>query len=243
MDAPSKTLLSLEAIRGLYEYGLGLLLSTPLQFMAPKGDGHPVMVIPGLGTSDGSTHYVRSFLDDIGYKPHTWGLGRNLGPRNGIENLLDDVTDQLKSISAQHDGAQVSVIGWSLGGIYGREIAKRAPNLIRQVITLGTPFKNDQGGTNASKLYELLSKDTSHKDPEILRRISEPPPVPFTSIYSKTDGVVQWQCSIEEPGSLIENIEVPGASHLGLGHNPISMYVIADRLTQTKKDWTPYKAR
>jgi esterase/lipase len=243
MDAPSKILLGLEAIRGLYEYGLGCILSTPLKYISPKGDGHPVMVIPGLGTSDGSTQYVRHFLNELGYTSYTWGLGRNLGPRNGIENLLEEVVSKLREISEMSGGQQVSVIGWSLGGIYGREIAKLAPDLVRQVITLGTPFKNENGGTNAGKLYEILSKDASHKDPEVLKRISTPPPVPFTSIYSKTDGVVHWQCSVEELDEYTENIEIPAASHLGLGHNPISMYVIADRLTQSKKNWTPYKAR
>lgn len=243
METPSKVLLSVEAIRGLYEYGLGCILSVPLKYICTKGDNHPIMVIPGLGTSDGSTQFIRSFLKDIGYTPHCWGLGRNLGPRNGFDQLLKDLVNQIQQISDKSNGKQVSIVGWSLGGIYGREIAKITPSLVRQVITLGTPFKSDKGGTNATALYELLSKDTSHKDPEIIKRISAPPPVPFTSIYSKTDGVVHWQCSIEDVTSHTENIEIPGASHLGLGHNPISMYIIADRLSQIKEMWSPYTPR
>jgi hypothetical protein len=97
------------------------------------------------------------------------------------------------------------------------------------------------GGTNADRFYEFLSKDKSHKDPAVLESLSIPPPVPFTSIYSKTDGVVHWKCSIEDSGDQSESIEIPGASHLGLGHNPIAMYVIAQRLMQTRDNWQPYK--
>jgi hypothetical protein len=241
MTAPSKTLLSVEGIRGIYEYGLGWILNIPLKHISPKGDGHPVIVLPGLGGADGSTHYIRNFLYDLGYDAHPWGLGRNLGPRHGIDALLSQLCDRIQVISEQSGGKQVSVIGWSLGGIYGREIAKAIPDSIRQVITLGTPFKGDHGDTNAGLLYQLLSKDKSYKDPEMMKKIGIAPPVPFTSIYSKSDGVVHWECSIEDVTSISENIEVPGASHLGLGHNPISMYIIAQRLTQQRETWVPYK--
>lgn len=243
MDEPSKALLSLEGVRSIYEYGLGWALNIPLQYLSPRGDGHPVMVIPGLGTADGSTHYVRNFLGNMGYSPHAWGQGRNLGPRKGLDALLNQLAERVLDISNESGGQQVSVIGWSLGGVYGRELAKLIPDNVRQVITLGTPFKGDAAGTNATFLYELLSKDRSHKNPDVLRKIAAPPPVPFTSIYSKTDGVVHWKCSIEDEGPRAENVEIFGASHLGLGHNPFSMFVIADRLTQTPDLWTPYKNR
>lgn len=242
MPAPSKTLLSLEGIRALYEYSLGWVLNVPLQYISPAGDQHPVMIIPGLGTADGSTHYIRNFLNKIGYNAYPWGLGRNLGPRNGIDPLLSQICERVEEISDLNGGKEVSIIGWSLGGIYGREVAKVIPGKTRQVITLGTPFKGSSDSTNASALYQLLSNDRSHKDPNMISRIAAPPPVPFTSIYSKSDGVVHWESSIETPGNYIENIEVPGASHLGLGHNPITMYIIANRLTQTKDSWLPYKS-
>lgn len=243
MEGPSKVLLGLEAARGIYEYGLGWLLSAPLQFISPSGDGHPVVVIPGLGGSDGSTHYIRNFLNELGYTSHSWGLGRNLGPREGMDKMLTDLVTRVTEISDSANGAQISLIGWSLGGIYSREIAKQCPDIIRQVITLGTPFKAIGEGTNAAKVYEILSKDTSHRNPEVLKKLEECPPVPFTSLYSKTDGVVHWECSIEEESLISQNIEVPGASHLGLGHNPIAMYVIANRLAQTKASWLPYKLK
>jgi len=241
-ETPSKLLLGLEAIRGIYEYGLAWMLSMPLKHVSPAGDGHPVMVLPGLGTSDSSTRYLRDFLSEKGYTTYPWGLGLNVGPRGGLDKLLTNLVDRVKFISDEHQGKQVTLIGWSLGGIYSREIAKHCPELVRQVITLGTPFKGDAAGTNATLLYEILSKDKSHRDPDILRKISIAPPVPFTSLYSRTDGVVHWKCSIEEEGPFSENIEVPGASHLGLGHNPIAMYIIANRLQYHKDNWKPFTA-
>ena len=242
MQGPSKLLLGLEGIRAVYEYGLSWALNVPLRFISAKGDGHPVIVIPGLGTADGSTHYVRRFLNDIGYETHTWGQGRNMGPKGGIDKFLSQLTDHVSDVVERSGGQQVSIIGWSLGGIYSREIAKVCPNLVRQVITLGTPFKTATEGTNAAALYEFLSKDKSHRDPEVLKKISMPPPVPFTSIYSKSDGVVHWECSLENEGPMCENIEIPGASHLGLGHNPMTMYVIANRLRYNKENWKPYNS-
>jgi len=240
MTPPSKILLVLEAVRSVVEYAQSILLSIPLQYISPKGDGHPVVVFPGLGTSDGSTHYVRSFLTGLGYNVYPWGLGRNLGPRGGIDKLTSVVVARIREISKENGGAKVSLVGWSLDGIYAREIAKAAPDLVRQVITLGTPFKGDPGATNVTMLYELLSKDKSHLDPNIIESVAKKPNVPFTSIYSKTDGVVSWKCCLEEKTSISENIEIPGASHLGLGHNPISMHIIANRLAQPSDKWQHY---
>jgi triacylglycerol esterase/lipase EstA (alpha/beta hydrolase family) len=244
MSAPSKILFSLEGVRALYEYGLGHLLNANLVSNSPKGDGHHVLIFPGLCTNDSSTAFIRSFLNELGYKTHPWGLGRNLGPRGGMDKLLEQISARVHEVVAQANGEQISIIGWSLGGIYGREIAKLFPTMIRQVITLGTPFKGSpEENTSLSSLYEMLCKDTSHKNPDIMKRISTPPPVPFTSIYSKSDGVVHWQSSIENEGPYIENIEVSNASHLGLGHNPASVAVIADRLSQKKETWVPYKKK
>lgn len=239
--APSKLLLVVEGIRAVWEYGLGLAFREPLRHILPQGDGHPVMVIPGLAGADGSTAYIRSFLNGIGYDTHTWGQGRNLGPREGMDIMIETLVARVEELYEESGQQEVSLIGWSLGGIYAREIAKMLPGKVRQVITLGTPFKGIADATNATKFYEILSNDTSHKDPDLIEKLGVAPPVPFTSIYSKTDGVVHWEASIENVNSMSENIEIIGASHLGLGHNPASMYVIADRLQQTKETWLPYR--
>lgn len=238
---PSKLLLALEGIRAVWEYGLAIALKQPLKHLIKDGDGHPVMVIPGLAGSDGSTAYIRGFLDGIGYTSYSWGQGRNLGPQDGMDNMLGKLVQRVEDIYNMSGGQQVSIIGWSLGGIYAREIAKLLPDKVRQVITLGTPFKGDTESTNATRLYEYLNKDKSHTDSEVLEKIRQAPPVPFTSIFSKTDGVVHWTASIEEEGPESENIEIVGASHLGLGHNPVTMYVISDRLKQTRDNWAPYE--
>lgn len=241
MQRPSKVLLGTELIRAAYEYSLSWVFRMPLQFISYSGDNHPVMVIPGLGTSDASTCFMRNFLDSIGYNTYSWGLGRNIGPRRGLENLLNQVVDRVQEISSANNNQQVSIIGWSLGGLYAREVAKEIPEKVRQVISIGTPFKNDKGGTHATFLYEVLSRDKSHKDSNVIRKLAEPPSVPFTSMYSKSDGIVYWKCSIEDCGEFTENIEIPGASHMGLGHNPISMFVLSDRLRYTKETWQPFR--
>jgi len=240
MEEPSKILLGLEGIRGVYEYGLAWAVSVPLNYISPKGDGHPVLTIPGLGGADGSTHYLRNFLDNLGYESFPWGQGRNLGPRRGMDELTKRLTDLVQSIYRDTGNQKVSLIGWSLGGIYSREIAKLCPEVVRQVITMGSPFKQIPTESAVGKLYEFLSKDKNFKDKGIIERIAKPPPVPFTSIYSKSDGVIHWTCSIEETGPLTENVEIPGASHLGLGHNPMSMYVVANRLAQPEDNWRPF---
>lgn len=240
MESPSKILLGLEAARGIYEYSLGCLLNTPLQYISPKGDRHPVLVIPGLMGTDSSTQYIRNFLNNIGYNAQPWNMGRNLGPRSGMKKLLDDLVSKVENISESSGNEPVSLIGWSLGGIYCREIAKVCPHLIRQVITMGSPFKHIDKGISISRVYEMFSKDITYRDPIVIDKISQPPKVPFTSLYSRSDGVVHWKCSIEDETSISENIEIPGASHLGMGYNPIVMYIIANRLTYTKENWLPY---
>ena len=242
MKSPPLYYSFLETPRAMCEYSLSLMSVPALQYMCPRGDGHPVIVFPGLGTSDLSTGLLRSFLRSIGYSPQPWALGHNLGPRGGYEKLISRLSLRLRHVSRTHDNQKVSLIGWSLGGIYAREIAKVHPELVRQVITLGAPFKIQDNSTNADNLYDVLSGgDTSYKDPAVREKLWSPPPVPFTSIYSKSDGIVNWEASIEDTGFITENIELLTGSHLGLSHNPCSLYVIADRLSQDVTNWQYYK--
>jgi pimeloyl-ACP methyl ester carboxylesterase len=192
------------------------------------------MVFPGLVASDLSTQPLRQFLESLGYAAYPWEHGRNVGPREG---LLDACLARLKALRKQHR-QKVSLIGWSLGGLYARELAKLARNDVRLVITLGTPFTGHPKATNAWRLYELVA---GHKigAPEIHEPLRVPPDVPTTSIYSRTDGVVAWQCCIEKEGPRTENIEVE-ASHLGMGLHPAAWYAIADRLAQPPGKWRPF---
>jgi hypothetical protein len=132
-----------------------------------------------------------------------------------------------------------TLIGWSLGGIYAREVAKRLPKRTRQVITIGSPFAGDCEQTNAGWLFRLLNGQRISIDKDLANRLRTAPPVPTTSIYSKTDGVVAWQACQESAGERIENVEVK-SSHIGLVWNPTVLNVIADRLAQREGTWRPF---
>ena len=234
MRAPSALLLALEG-RAPWEFAASVVAAPWLRKL-PKGDGHRVLVMPGLAANDLTTLPMRTFLKDRGYQPLAWELGLNLGPRAGV---LDAIRDRVRALHAI-DGAKVSLLGWSLGGVYAREIAKEMPELVRCVITLGSPFSGPPQATNAWWLFERLSGHPQ-PDAQALAALRLAPPVPTTSIYSRTDGVVAWQCSLNPPGALAENIEVH-ASHIGLGLNPLAMMAIVDRLAQDPARWKPFDA-
>lgn len=230
IDPPSPWLMMMEA-RAPWELAALMAVSPWLRKM-PAGDGHPVIVFPGLGASDLSTLTIRNFVQGQGYTPYRWELGFNLGPRPGVLQRIRALIDEVY----QRHQEKVSLVGWSLGGIYAREMAKEVPDRVRCVVTLGTPFAGHPRATNAWRFFEMVSGQQSH-DEEVLERIRQPPPVPTTSIYSKTDGIVAWACSINPPQHRhTENIEVH-ASHIGMGMNPIALYAIADRLRQDPAHW------
>ena len=231
IEPPSRALLLAEA-RAIYEFG-AFIGALPWLRRLPAGDGHPVMVLPGLGASDLSTAPLRAFLRDRGYAAHGWDLGRNFGARHG---LTERKLQRLRHIR-RHHGRKVSLIGWSLGGVFAREIAKNAPDDVRVVITLGSPFKNPKA-THAQRFYELLAGHSIENACSGLK-LHVPPPVPTTSIFSRSDGIVAWQSSVEEKRAHTESVEV-WASHCGLGHNPAAVYVVADRLAQPEGRWAHF---
>jgi pimeloyl-ACP methyl ester carboxylesterase len=227
-------MLQLLETRAWLEAGASLAL-LPVWRLAPRGDGHPVLVLPGLGASDDSTAIMRGFLARLGYAASRWGQGRNLGFRPGV---LDALRRRILELADEH-GAAVSLIGWSLGGIFARELAKEVPDSVRLVITLASPFTGHPRATNAFRLYEWMS---GHRigAPEVHEPLREAPPVPTTSIWSRTDGVVSWRCSVERDRPLVENIEI-NASHFGIGAHPLALYAIADRLAQPEGRWRPFQ--
>ncbi len=233
IGAPSLWMMALEW-RAPIEYG-ALVAALPWLNRAPAGDGHSVLVIPGLVAGDLSTAALRGFLRGRGYDVHGWQQGLNLGARPGvIEACLAHVVHL-----AEKSKRKVSLIGWSLGGIYAREIAKDLPDLVRCVITLGTPFNGHARANNAWRLYEFAAGhaiDDHPRAPHLHRK----PPVPTTSVYSRSDGVVAWQSCINDSHPHAENIEVV-ASHFGIGMNPAALYAIADRLAQTEDGWEPFR--
>lgn len=233
---PSLGLFVLESGRAVSEL-MSSFLSRPLLRRSPKGDGHPVLLLPGFLASDLSTRPLRSFLRELGYWAHPWRLGRNLGgPRSHLEQRI---FDRLAEVHEQH-GRKVSLIGWSLGGVYAREIARQRPEQVRQVITMASPFAGPPKANRSWWLFEKLSGETIESIPEEqFVTMRQPPPVPTTAIYSRTDGITAWQSCIERRGPQVENIEVQ-SSHLGLGYNPSTLYAIADRLAQAEGSWRPF---
>lgn len=228
IPAPSKALLACEFPRGALEYLSGLLSSFRLAESCPRGDGGPVMVLPGLGTTDSATSMLRKFLDDVGYAAYGWNRGRNCGPVGGVDAFVDNLVGDLERLDAHH-GEPVRLIGWSLGGLYAREMAKRAPHLVRQVVTLGTPF-NGTDCTHGAALFEKLSGTSLHKDTALTRRLAQPPMVPTVSVYSKTDGVVAWQASLNPDMPHLQNVELNEVSHLGMVSNPVVYRMLAAKL-------------
>ena len=230
--APGPLLMLMEA-RAPWEYA-AMIAATPWLQRLPQGDGHPVLVFPGLGATDLSTAPLRNFLRKRGYSTYGWKQGFNFGPRQGV---LDACRERVRELAERHQ-EPVSLVGWSLGGIYAREIAKEQPEHARCVITLGTPFTGNPRATNAWRLYEMVSGQSVH-DHALMAQIRKAPACPTTSIYSKTDGVVAWKCSLNEAAPHTENIEVR-ASHVGMGMNPMALYAVADRLAQVGGAWRPF---
>jgi pimeloyl-ACP methyl ester carboxylesterase len=235
-SAPPRAWQLLLEARAPWEFG-ALLAAAPWLTRAAVGDGHPVIVYPGLGASNLSTAPLRRFLRARGYTPYTWPAGRNLGPRDGV---LEACRTRLGEIAARHRGP-VSLVGWSLGGVFARELAKEVPQHVRCVVTLGSPFAGPARATHAWRLYEWASGRSAHDDTRIAG-LRTPPPVPTTSLYSRHDGIVAWRCSLNDAAPRAENVEVFGASHLGLGVNPLALYAVADRLAQDPARWQPFDA-
>jgi pimeloyl-ACP methyl ester carboxylesterase len=203
----------------------------------PKGDGHPVLVLPGFMAGDTSTKPLRNLLRDLGYDAHAWGLGRNMRVNKDRLQAMVDVLDRIHTDT----GRKVSIIGWSLGGVFARELAKLSPDKVRQVISLGSPIADDLNHTFVHHIFEAINGQVDERKIGLSdgSRASLPP-VPCTSILSRSDGVVAWRGSVQEEGPQSENIVVH-SSHCGMGVNPVVMIAIGDRLAQKEGEWYPFR--
>lgn len=233
--APPLSLLATEPLRALFDY-LGAHASAR---PARVGDGHPVVVYPGLGGGAFTTSHLRRFLKDSGFTVHDWEGGVNTGPEGAFDDWLGNLDDRVRALQRLH-GRAVSLVGWSLGGVYAREIARRCPQAVRQVITLGTPFAALGSGNHAGAVFKLLNRERAHLPPGLQARLRETPPVPITSIYSKSDGIVSWRGCLERVTDRSENVEV-SASHLGMVTHPEVLRIIASRLAQPQGEWQPFR--
>jgi pimeloyl-ACP methyl ester carboxylesterase len=233
--APGRALLWTDYARSLADFG-ALMLTWPILSRAPRGDGHPVLVLPGLVAPDASTIVLRVVLRRLGYTPYGWNLGTNLGPTHKI---VDGTPARLDQIGARHK-QPVTLIGWSLGGIFARQLSRNTPDSVRRVITLGSPFKlASDRHSHARFIYNLWRKRHVTELLAPLEAGLGALPVPATSIYSRRDGIVSWRACLDGDSPHAENIEVT-ASHVGLGHHPAVLYAIADRLGQAHGQWQPF---
>lgn len=237
IGAPPPWLAALE-VRAFNERAV-MTASLPLLRRLPKGDGHHVIVLPGFATGDPSTRPLRRLLRDLGYHSHGWRLGQNLGP---TPQILDGIGALLERVHAQAE-APVSLVGWSLGGIFARELARAAPDMVRQVITLGTPTQMiEDDKSSAERIWRRLRHLHAPDFDRSVRAAFRPHlEVPVTSVYSKSDGVVSWQTSLVRKTAMTENIRVFG-SHCGLAYNNSVIYAVADRLAQPEGTWRPFRA-
>jgi len=250
LAVPGPLLYLTEPARAVVDAGL-LTSTAPLLGMLPRGDGHPVLVLPGLGAGDPATFVLRRVLRRQGYRSHGWGLGVNLGPtqrtRDGLAARLDELTDRYQT--------PISLVGWSLGGLYAHQLSWHRTESVRQVITLGSPLRlgaslvsqldNDAAAPDLSdfpqwprwsawaRWFTSHQSDTSPGD-------GAPLPVPATSIYSVMDGIVGWRLCLTDIAPRAENIGV-AASHLGFTYHPAVAFAIADRLAQPAGQWSPFR--
>ncbi len=203
------------------------------------GDGHPVILFPGLGTNDSALKPLRARCRALGYSALCWGRGYNTGPHGDFDIWLSDLAAHLDSLQAPFTQS-ATLIGWSLGGLYARELAKLRPARVRQVITFGTPFNAEADHTNVGWVFRLLSGTELQFDAALSARLRTPPPVPTTSVYSRGDGIVAWQtCLHAQAAPQVEDVEIEG-SHTGMGWNRAVLAVVADRLAQPVGAWRPY---
>lgn len=223
LRAPSATGLWREGLIG-FEPALLALHSVRLA-RQPRGDGRRVVTLPGFGASDASTAPLRAYLSRLGYRPEGWGLGRNGGDVEAF------VRSMIVRIERTEPERPVPLIGWSLGGVIAREIARERPDLVEQVITFGSPVVGGPKYTRVGATYAARGADLDEIEAMVAERNRTPIRVPVTAIYTRTDGVVAWRACIDTVNPGTEHVEVR-STHLGMGIHHEVYVTIAQRLAR-----------
>ncbi len=246
LPAPAKWRMVTEW-RALGEFGAVLTAWPFLRATAQRGDGHPVLVLPGFLAGDASTHFTRTFLSQAGFDAYGWELGRNMG---GIRKMRAGLASRLEAIYARTN-RRVSIVGWSLGGVYARDLAQSHPEIVRYVIGLASPLTRDLRSANTGKLYARAARedagDADGDAPGMLARefdrLADDLACPATAMFSRCDGIVNWHTCLIAEGPRSENLEVALASHTGFGINAAALLAVADRLAQLDGTFSPFVPR
>ncbi len=216
-------------VRALPELGR-YLLNRKSPSDLPQGDLQPVMLVPGYGASERYMAPLMSRLNGAGFAAYGWGLGYNFGMSKPVKQAMGERVLMLQ----QKHHQKVALVGWSLGGVFVRELARHQPESISHVFSVGSPISHDPNGNNMAKLFNLMNPGKEvDADMEAFRKREQAPPVPCTAIYSKSDGIVNWRCAEELRADNTENLLVK-SSHFGLPFNPDVARIIAERLVRYK---------
>jgi pimeloyl-ACP methyl ester carboxylesterase len=237
LRVPSRVRLLTEAPRAGLDLA-ALLTTWPLLTTARRGDGHPVLVLPGLLAGDPATLLLRNVLSALGHNVSGWSLGTNRGSAGHVVRELRSRVAELR----RNSGRRVSLVGWSLGGLYAQELARAAPGSIRGIVTLGSPVVRGAPWLRAASRIVDRTTHVSRGVAAVPRPWAERGSlrVPATSVYTRADGIVHWSWCMYEPRPRRENIEVRG-SHLGLAHNPAVLWLLADRLGMPETAWKTFR--
>jgi len=217
-----------EPARAGAEWAAGLASTTWLA-SAPRGRGQPVLVLPGLFFTDAYTATARAYLVAMGFDARPWRGGRNWGDWHALHRV---VLPALKRLHAE-TGERVGLVGASMGGLYAREAARQFPDLVSCVVTLASAVS---GPHRANHIWPVFEQVTGQPAESLA---VPPPPVPSTSVFSRLDGLSDWQPCLQPASAHTENVEVL-SSHLGLAWHPAVLYLLADRFSQPDQDWRPF---
>jgi len=207
---------------------------------APRGDGHPVITLPGYRSDDTAMLAMRRYLERWGYAPYPWGLGTNLGIGYQRIDYEQRMLGKLESIVEKH-GAPATLIGWSQGGVIAREVTKQRPDLVRQVVVLGSPLADAPEATTVFRIFRrTTAEEITSELMSVMREVASPVRnVRCICIYSGSDGIVSADIAQDLVSPNVENIRVT-SSHLGMVVNPMVLFIVADRLAQPEDDWKPF---
>lgn len=225
---PSKALWAAELPRAAW--GVASLIRQRRVLRAgPRGDGAPVMILPGLFNSDRSNFALRRHLAALGHDARGWGFGRNLGVRTiGPDGAR--LIARIEALAAE-TGQPVALVGVSLGGIMARLVAHRRPDLVRQVVTVASPYAGDARATNVWRAFEWVTGERL-TDPAVADRSAElakPLPVPATAIWSRSDGLVNGLICHAPDEANCRAVEIR-SSHLGVQLRPDVLRIVAEVL-------------